>query len=76
MRLTPPSFRRVSASLPPLPTVAELLKLYQIRAAKQLSQNFLLDTKLCGKVVRAAGKSLTDAFVMEVGPGTNWIESL
>ena len=71
MRLSPRLLaqgRRPNVQLPPLPTVGELLKIYQIRAAKHLSQNFLLDQNLCRKLVKASGP-LTDAYVLEVGPG-------
>ena len=38
--------------LPPLPTVAELLRLYRVSALKQLSQNFLLDSNVSGARIR------------------------
>ncbi|XP_050295552.1 dimethyladenosine transferase 1, mitochondrial [Anthonomus grandis grandis] len=54
--------------LPPLPSVRDLVKLYRLRAIKQLSQNFLLDERITDKFVRAAG-NVRDHYVCEVGPG-------
>ncbi|KAG8187658.1 hypothetical protein JTE90_005510 [Oedothorax gibbosus] len=54
--------------LPPLPTPRDLLRLYKIRAHKQLSQNFLLDSRLNNKLVTKSGK-VEDCYVCEVGPG-------
>lgn len=54
--------------LPPLPTIKEILKLYNVHALKSLSQNFLLDPKLSSKFVSMA-RPIKNKTVLEVGPG-------
>lgn len=58
----------LSVRLPPLPTIRDLIKLYNLNALKQLSQNFLLDERLITKIINKAGK-LDKGYVLEVGPG-------
>lgn len=60
--------REAVSRLPPLPTVRDILKMYRIRALRQLSQNFLMDPKLTRRLVKVAGK-IKDHHVIEVGPG-------
>ena len=54
--------------LPPLPTISEIVRMYNLRARKQLSQNFILDMNMNHKIIKAAGK-LNNGYVCEVGPG-------
>jgi dimethyladenosine transferase 1 len=41
--------------LPPLKSIKEILKLYGLKALKDLSQNFILDTNLTEKIVKKCG---------------------
>ena len=52
-------------SLPPL---REVIQKHNLSARRSLGQNFLLDLNLTAKIARAAG-DLTEADVLEVGPG-------
>lgn len=54
--------------LPPLPSPRELLKLYKIHAQRNLSQNFLLDSRINNKIVTKTG-NIRNCYVCEVGPG-------
>uniref|UniRef100_A0A1L8EBQ3 rRNA adenine N(6)-methyltransferase n=1 Tax=Haematobia irritans TaxID=7368 RepID=A0A1L8EBQ3_HAEIR len=59
--------------LPPLPTIRDLVKLYQLQAMKQLSQNFLMDERITDKIVKSAGRIDDRDIVLEVGPGPGGI---
>ncbi|KAI8879647.1 S-adenosyl-L-methionine-dependent methyltransferase [Backusella circina FSU 941] len=56
-------------SLPKLPSIRELIKLYGLSAKSQLSQNFILDKNITDKIVRTAHISEKTPLVVEVGPG-------
>lgn len=62
------STAKAMGRLPPLPTIKEILRLYNVFAMKSLSQNFLLDPKLLSKFVSMA-RPVKDKTVLEVGPG-------
>jgi len=51
-----------------IPSIAAHAKLHDITPQKRLGQNFIFDASLCDKIVRAA-PSVTDRYVLEVGPG-------
>ncbi len=55
-------------SLDGLPPLREVIERHELRAKKSLGQNFLLDLNLTATVARAAG-DLSDATIIEVGPG-------
>ncbi len=46
----------------------EILKKYEFRFQKKFGQNFLIDTHVLEKIIRAAGITKED-FVLEIGPG-------
>jgi dimethyladenosine transferase 1 len=52
-----------------IPTVRDLLDLYNIRAAKYLSQNFILNTNLLKTIASTLGNDISNQIVLEIGPG-------
>ncbi|EDV24751.1 uncharacterized protein TRIADDRAFT_24833 [Trichoplax adhaerens] len=54
--------------LPPLPTIRDLIKLHNLSASKQLSQNFLLNSNITNKIVLLDG-GVENHQVCEVGAG-------
>lgn len=58
--------------LPPLPSIKDVIKLYKLRALRELSQNFLMEPRLIDKIVRASG-NIQNHTVCEVGPGPGGI---
>ncbi|MBM3603466.1 MAG: 16S rRNA (adenine(1518)-N(6)/adenine(1519)-N(6))-dimethyltransferase RsmA [Alphaproteobacteria bacterium] len=51
-----------------LPPLRDVIATHDLRAKKQLGQNFLLDLNLTAKIARQAG-DLTGCDVLEIGPG-------
>ena len=56
------------SSLDGLPPLRDVIARHDLRAKKQLGQNFLLDLNLTAKIARQAG-DLTQCDVLEIGPG-------
>ncbi|KAI9494391.1 S-adenosyl-L-methionine-dependent methyltransferase [Zychaea mexicana] len=56
-------------SLPRLPSVRDIVKLYGLSAKSQLGQNFILDKNITDKIVRSAHLSNQTPLVVEIGPG-------
>lgn len=55
--------------LPPMPTIRDIIKMQNLKAFKQLSQNFIMDEQLTARIVKQCGK-LHNYNVLEVGPGS------
>ena len=51
-----------------LPTIKEVIKLYNLRANKKLSQNFLFDLNITAKIARSC-PNLSESTILEIGPG-------
>ncbi|KAF0444855.1 S-adenosyl-L-methionine-dependent methyltransferase [Gigaspora margarita] len=56
-------------NLPRLLSVRDLVKMYNLTAQSQLSQNFILDKNITDKVVKSAMINSNNLLVVEVGPG-------
>ena len=54
--------------IPPLPSARDIVKLFNLTALRQLSQNFLFHPDLINKIVKCSGK-IKGFEVCEVGPG-------
>ena len=48
--------------------IRELAELLDLRPAKSLGQNFVIDGNVCQKIVRVAGVTADD-IALEIGPG-------
>jgi dimethyladenosine transferase 1 len=52
-----------------LPRIKDLLKLYQIKPKKSLSQNFLTSNRVCDKFTSGIQSPLDDTLFLEIGTG-------
>ncbi|CAG2116478.1 unnamed protein product, partial [Medioppia subpectinata] len=66
--IKPSAVQLVPKRLPPLPTPKDLIRIYKVRARRQLSQNFLLHKDINERIVVSAGIR-GESHVLEVGPG-------
>ncbi|KAI6179596.1 RRNA adenine N(6)-methyltransferase [Aphelenchoides besseyi] len=58
--------------LPPLPALRDFIHMYQLKARKVLSQNYIMDMGINRKIVRHAGIQ-SGSSVIEIGPGPGGI---
>ncbi|KAF9343382.1 Dimethyladenosine transferase 1, mitochondrial [Mortierella sp. AD094] len=59
----------IPKTLPPLPPIRDLIRVYGLSANQKFSQNFILDKNVTDTIVRHAKISPQDDLVVEVGPG-------
>lgn len=55
-------------TLPPLPSMKDLLRIYRLRSVRQLAQNFIINERVASSIATALGP-LRNSFVYEIGPG-------
>ena len=51
------------------PSIKQVLDIYGLRAQKQLSQNFILDSTLLQRIANLIPQSSQRSLVVEIGPG-------
>ncbi|KAJ9064302.1 hypothetical protein DSO57_1032067 [Entomophthora muscae] len=59
----------MSRIIPGLPSVKDIVKIYNLTAKSQLSQNFLLDKNITDKILSLSRLNFEKSLVVEVGPG-------
>ncbi|CAD5208023.1 unnamed protein product [Bursaphelenchus xylophilus] len=61
-----------TSRLPPLPALRDFIHMYQLRATKVLSQNYIMDMNINRKIVRQSGLR-PNGYALEIGPGPGGI---
>ncbi|CAD5205582.1 unnamed protein product [Bursaphelenchus okinawaensis] len=61
-----------TSKLPPLPALRDFIHMYQLKATKVLSQNYIMDMNINRKVVRSSGLK-PNGYALEIGPGPGGI---
>ena len=56
--------KMVGRRLPPLPSVGDILRMYNIQAKKALSQNFILDPRILDSIARHASMWLNSYTIL------------
>ncbi|KAM9985950.1 hypothetical protein ACTFIZ_002210 [Dictyostelium cf. discoideum] len=62
------TIKSLSTSLPPMPKIQEIIRIFGLSAKQQLSQNFLIDKNITDKICKKSG-GFDDCTVIEVGAG-------
>ncbi|KAK5580367.1 hypothetical protein RB653_000383 [Dictyostelium firmibasis] len=62
------TIKNIATSLPPMPKIQEIIRIFGLSAKQQLSQNFLIDKNITDKICKRSG-GFNDCTVIEVGAG-------